>query len=123
MGFGIILTFGDRIGPRAKSPGFKASTPLEGGMTEVKNEVLSPIEIPAEALSSEALLGVIDNFIQREGTDYGLHEASYEAKVQQVQKQLSKGYVRIVFDPNSETVSLVTEAEWKKLQKSLNAMT
>lgn len=92
-------------------------------MTEVKNEVLSPIEIPAEALSSEALLGVIDNFIQREGTDYGLHEASYEAKVQQVQKQLSKGYVRIVFDPNSETVSLVTEAEWKKLQKSLNAMT
>lgn len=77
----------------------------------------TPIEIPKEALSEQALRGVIDNFIQREGTDYGVSEVSYDTKMQQVQKQIEKGHVRIVFDPDSESVSLLTEQELKRLQK------
>lgn len=80
-------------------------------------ENLKPMEIPKEALSEEALNGVIDNFVQREGTDYGVHEVAYETKIQQIRKQIDKGLVRIVYDPNTESVSLVTEQEWKRLQR------
>jgi uncharacterized protein len=84
-------------------------------MSDIEAEVVKPpLEIPAEALSAEALLGVIDNFIQREGTDYGLNEISYDSKIDQVKRQIAKGKVKIVFDPNIESVSLMTELEWKR---------
>jgi uncharacterized protein YheU (UPF0270 family) len=81
-------------------------------------DIKPPLEIPAESLSEEALLGVIDNFIQREGTDYGVHEVAYESKIEQIKKQISKGRVKIVFDPNIESVSLMTELEWKRFSIS-----
>ncbi|KYG64108.1 hypothetical protein AZI86_15015 [Bdellovibrio bacteriovorus] len=82
---------------------------------------LPPIEIPSDSLSEDALKGVIDNFVQREGTDYGAEEIHYETKIRQVQRQIEKGDVVIVFDPNSESVHLVTKHEFRKLQISANA--
>ena len=52
-----------------------------------KNE-LPPVEIPLEVLSVEALNGVMDNFINREGTDYGLVEVSYEKKIEKIKQKL-----------------------------------
>lgn len=72
------------------------------------------VEIPWMSLSAEALQGVIEEFILRYGTDYGVHEVSHEAKVQQVQKQINRGDIKIVFDPQLESVTLMTAAEWKK---------
>ena len=72
-----------------------------------------PIEIPMSALSADALNGMIDSFIMREGTDYGAHEVSHENKVKQIRKQLEKGDVKIVFDPNTESATLITNREWK----------
>lgn len=77
-------------------------------------EPLPPIEIPIANLSEEALTGVIDNFFQREGTDYGAVEISYETKMQQIRRQIEKGQIKIVFDPNTESVTLMTLLEWKK---------
>lgn len=79
--------------------------------------VQPPLEIPASALSEDALLGVIDSFIQREGTDYGVAEVSYATKVKQVRSQIDKGSVKIVFDPNLQSVSLMTDVDWKKLNR------
>jgi len=45
--------------------------------------------------------------VLREGTDYGLHETSLEAKVAQVLMQLRRGEAHITFDPASESVTLV----------------
>ncbi len=83
-----------------------------------EEEFVPPIEIPFNSLSAEALQGVIDNFIQREGTDYGVVEMDYEKKIQQVQKQIQKGDVKIVFDPHSESVTLMTLHEWKKRSRN-----
>jgi uncharacterized protein YheU (UPF0270 family) len=80
-----------------------------------KAEPQPPVEIKAEALSAEALLGVIDNFVMREGTDYGSVEYSYDTKVESVKKQIMKGDVKIVFDPDSESVTLMTKREWQKI--------
>jgi uncharacterized protein len=46
--------------------------------------------------------------VLREGTDYGEREHSLEQKVAQVRIQLERGLARILFDPESNTVTLVT---------------
>ncbi len=74
-----------------------------------------PIEIPMEALSVETLHSVIESFVLREGTDYGRQEIELESKINQIKKQIQAGKVRIAFDPVSESVTLLTENDWKKL--------
>jgi uncharacterized protein len=66
-----------------------------------------PVEIPPEALSAEALQGVIEAFVLREGTEYGERDYSLGEKVAAVQAQLSRGEAVILFDPATETVALV----------------
>ena len=77
-----------------------------------------PMEIAPEILSEEALRGIIENFILREGTDYGQAEASFAAKSSQILKQIKNKQVKIVFDPNSETVGILTQAEFQKHQRT-----
>lgn len=72
-----------------------------------------PVEIPLSALSADALNGMIDSFIMREGTDYGVNEVPHDSKVKQIRKQLEKGDVKIVFDPNTDTATLMTNRDWK----------
>ena len=43
------------------------------------------IEIPAERLPSETLSAVIEEYVLREGTDYGVQEISLQSKIKQVQ--------------------------------------
>ena len=66
-----------------------------------------PIVIPPAGLSAEALRGVIESFVLREGTDYGEREYSLEQKVAHVHAQLERGQARILFDPETNTVTLV----------------
>ncbi|WP_235015456.1 YheU family protein [Oceanicoccus sp. KOV_DT_Chl] len=65
------------------------------------------IDIPYQQLSVEVLQALIEEFITREGTDYGVHEYSLEQKVAQVEKQLSSGRAFIAFDPVSESCSVL----------------
>lgn len=65
------------------------------------------IEIPSQQLTTDVLDAVIEEFITREGTDYGLAEFSLEQKVQQVKRQLDAGKVMIVYDPVSESCTLL----------------
>jgi uncharacterized protein YheU (UPF0270 family) len=44
--------------------------------------------------------------VLREGTDYGEREFSLEQKVAQVRAQLERGRARIVFDPESNSVTI-----------------
>jgi uncharacterized protein YheU (UPF0270 family) len=63
--------------------------------------------IPHSAISSEALRGVIEEFVSREGTDYGAGDFSLESKVATVLKQLESGKAYLVFDPASESCDIV----------------
>jgi len=64
------------------------------------------IIVPPEQLSAEALRGVIEEFVTREGTEYGRHDVPLETKVAQVRGQLSRGEVEIRFDPSTQSVTL-----------------
>jgi uncharacterized protein YheU (UPF0270 family) len=65
--------------------------------------------VPHAELSDELLRSVVESFVLREGTDYGLREVSFEDKVADVIEQLRKGRAEIVFDPNLETVGIVVK--------------
>lgn len=65
------------------------------------------IEVPLDRMSPEALEGVIEEFITREGTDYGHSEATLETKKADVRRQLKRGEALIVFDPETETANIV----------------
>lgn len=86
--------------------------------TEEINASLPPIEIPMESLSQEALLGLVEAFILREGTDYGVNEISLDKKKEQIFRQLEKKDIRVVYDFNTETVTLLTRDELAKHLRS-----
>lgn len=69
-------------------------------------EASEPIVIPHGELSAQALRGVIESFVLREGTDYGEREYSLEQKVAHVRAQLERGQARILFDSQSNSVTL-----------------
>jgi uncharacterized protein len=90
---------------------------LGSGSMEKETTPQPPMEVPREALSDEALRGIVESFILREGTDYGREEVGFETKITQIEKQLERGDVKIVFDPNTKTVGLVTAHEWAKMAR------
>jgi uncharacterized protein YheU (UPF0270 family) len=70
-----------------------------------------PIAIPPEQLSPQALRGVIEAFVLREGTDYGEREFSLEQKMAHVAAQIEAGEAQIWFDPNSNSIDIVRSSE------------
>ncbi len=74
---------------------------------------MSGIEIPYNQLNPDTLRGLVEEFITREGTDYGEVEVDLETKVMQVMGQLKKDEAIIAFDEKSETCNIVSR---KKLR-------
>lgn len=64
------------------------------------------LTIPWLSLSDDALAGVIEEFVTREGTDYG-YEVSLEEKYLEVRRQLERGEAQINYDEESMTCTLV----------------
>jgi uncharacterized protein YheU (UPF0270 family) len=67
-----------------------------------------PVVVPYTELSAELLHAVIESFVLREGTDYGEREIPLQEKVDRVVGQLRRGEAKILFDPQSESVTIVT---------------
>ena len=66
-------------------------------------------KIPVEALSPQALDGLIEEFVTRDGTDYGAEERTLDDKKDAVRRQLDSGDVAIVFDPETQTSNIVLQ--------------
>ena len=71
------------------------------------NDAPEPVVVPYTALAADLLLALIESFVLREGTDYGEKEVPMQQKVARVMSQLKKGEDKIVFDPESESVTIV----------------
>lgn len=65
--------------------------------------------IPHTAVKSDVLRAVIEEFVTREGTDYGQTAFSLESKVAAVLRQLEEKKVFLVFDAESETCDIVSK--------------
>lgn len=78
------------------------------------SEELPPrVLVPWDRVSPAALQSILEEYVTREGTEYGPTDVSLEAKVSQVRRQLEKGEVVVLFDLVSETVNLATAREAK----------
>ncbi len=65
------------------------------------------LTISWEALSDDALQGIIEEFVTREGTEYGAEQVSLERKCLQVREQLKRGEAAITWDEETQTCSVV----------------
>ena len=71
------------------------------------------MQISISDLSEQAIRKIVEEFILREGTDYGDGEFSLEAKVSQVMHQLAKGDALLVYDEKTESVDIVPQGKAK----------
>lgn len=67
----------------------------------------APVRVEADQLEPDTLRAVIESFVLREGTDYGLEETSLEVKVAQVMRQVKRGDAHITFDPGTASINIV----------------
>ena len=67
--------------------------------------------IPHDRLSQEALQGLIEEFVTRDGTDTGYTDGSLDGNVETVMRQLKRGGVVIVFDEVTGTANIVTKED------------
>ncbi len=72
----------------------------------MEGEAPPSVVVPYAELAPELLHAVVESYVLREGTDYGEKEYSLEAKVSHVIRQLKRGEAQIVFDPETESVSI-----------------
>jgi uncharacterized protein YheU (UPF0270 family) len=72
--------------------------------------------IPYTAISTDALYGVIEEFVTREGTEYGHSDHSLDAKVRSVLKQLQAGTACLFFDSETESCDIVIKGSPRYLR-------
>ncbi|MCB0324400.1 MAG: YheU family protein [Bdellovibrionales bacterium] len=65
------------------------------------------MKIPLERLAPEILNALIEEFVLREGTEYGEREYSLAEKIQAVKQQLERGEAFVAFDPDSESCTIL----------------
>ena len=63
--------------------------------------------IPHQRLAPETLSALIESFISREGTDYGVSEVTLQTKVEQIKTQIVAEKVVIVYDQESDSINLL----------------
>ncbi len=68
---------------------------------------MTAVIIPYTQLSAQALAGVVEEFVTRDGTDYGMQELSLESKISNLMRLLKNKKAVIVFDPYSQTCNIL----------------
>lgn len=96
-------------GHRGAQRGGWVDAPRGGGdaVPGMEDEPSQPVEVPLDALSAAALRGLVEEFVSRDGTDYGRHERTLEEKVADVLRQLQRGEAAIVYDPGTRSANIV----------------
>ena len=103
---------------------------MKGEDQRTEHEGAEGVEIAMGQLSEEALRGLVEEFVTREGTEYGSGgshlpssgaqsgsldpEWSLEDKVAQVYRQLEEGTAKVVFDLEAQSASIVSETESRR---------
>lgn len=76
------------------------------------------VEIPWDALAPETLNALVEEFVTRDGTDYGEQEVALERKVLQVISGIKRKEFVILFDTEQESAHIVTRQQLAQLKSS-----
>ena len=64
------------------------------------------VEVPHTHLTPAALRSLAEEFVTRDGTDYGQVEKTLEEKVATLMRQLERGEAAILYDSESQTINI-----------------
>ena len=64
------------------------------------------MEIPFTLLQPATLRALIEEFVLREGTEYGERDVSLDDKVDAVMQQLKRGEARVLYDADSDSTTI-----------------
>jgi uncharacterized protein len=67
----------------------------------------SGVEVPYARLDAAVLRRVVEEFVTRDGTDYGAAEKTLDQKVSDVTREIRSGRAALVFDGESLTMNVV----------------
>jgi uncharacterized protein len=79
---------------------------------------MAMVEVPAARIDPDTLERLVEEFVTRDGTDYGEKELTLAQKKAAVARQIDRGDVVLVFDTETETANLVTREELIIMEKS-----
>ena len=68
---------------------------------------MGAVKIPIAQLTPETLQSVIEEFITREGTDYGKIEVPLDTKLRQVKNLLESGMAVLIYDAETQTCNIL----------------
>ena len=72
------------------------------------------INVPISDISAEALTGLLEEYVSRDGTDYGEVEVTIDEKTKVLRKQLEEGELSILFDPETQELDIVMREQMEK---------
>lgn len=67
-----------------------------------------PIWVPYQELEPATLRNLAEEFVTRDGTDYGATEKSLESKVEALMRELRSGEARICYEAESGSIHIVS---------------
>lgn len=73
--------------------------------------------IPYQELNPDTLYAIADEFVSREGTDYGAVEVSHQNKVEQVVRQIKAGEAFILYSELHESCTIISRQQFQQRQQ------
>ena len=68
--------------------------------------------IPLDKISDETLTAIIEDFILREGTDYGDIDVTNTDKISQIKAQLKQGTIVLAYSELYESVNILPKEQF-----------
>lgn len=75
------------------------------------------IIIPYKEFAPDVLQAVLEEYISREGTDYGLYEYTLEQKLEQLLNKIKRGQAHICFDEETQSCTILNKEQAQFLQE------
>lgn len=73
------------------------------------------MHVPWQEIPAETLGNLIEEFVTRDGTDYGETEIPLTTRVEQVRRQLRRGEAVVWFDETTESVSIFSRRQLQEM--------
>lgn len=76
------------------------------------------MKIPWQQLDPPVLYALLEEFVTRDGTDYGFDEVGTETKIQQLKQQLKQGNAVLVWDSETESSNIININQYNQAELS-----
>ena len=72
------------------------------------------IKIPIESLDRSIIFSIIEEFVLREGTDYGAYEVNFQSKIDEIYRKLKSDECSISYDEFTESCTIIANVSLDK---------